>query len=119
VNTLSPQEEEEKQRAEQKKREEMAKNVQVVEGAAASTQAKRRKVGEGGSNDQEMADSDSDTGDEGGDLAADGDWEEFDAMPAQAVDVRGAYFACLAVLFNRASLLWGHTSSFACASDVA
>jgi hypothetical protein len=37
-----------------------------------------------------MLASDSDSDGEAGDLAADGDWEEFDAMPAQTVDVRGA-----------------------------
>jgi hypothetical protein len=53
------------------------------------TAVKRRKVtGAGESKDGHMHDSDSD--DAGGDLAADGHWEEFDAMPSQGVDVRGA-----------------------------
>ncbi len=48
---------------------------------------KRRRLCEGGGTDN--LDSDSNDDDAGGDLAADGNWEEFDAMPAQSVDVRG------------------------------
>ena len=54
-----------------------------------ASQVKRRKVGDGGAAIDASDDSDSD--DAGGDLAADGDWEEFDAMPAQTVDVRGVW----------------------------
>jgi hypothetical protein len=58
---------------------------------------KRRKLGEGegqglgkdaAGHKADSSDSDSDD-DCGGDLAADGNWEEFDAIPAQSVDVRG------------------------------
>ena len=60
----------------------------------APAQAKRRRVHEGeGGQDSEMLGSDSDSDGEAGDLAADGDWEEFDAMPAQNVDVRGTLAA--------------------------
>lgn len=55
--------------------------------AGTASQGKRRKLGDGG---PAIDDSDSDSDDAGGDLAADGDWEEFDAMPAQTVDVRCA-----------------------------
>ena len=42
-----------------------------------------------GGHDCKLPGSDSDSDGEAGDLAVDGDWEDFDAMPAQNVDVRG------------------------------
>ena len=54
--------------------------------------AKRRKLGKNesaGVGDRAMDNSDSDSDDCGGNFAEDGNWEDFDAIPAQDIDVRG------------------------------
>ena len=60
-------------------------NIAAVDGEP--RKVKRRKASEEGAHSA-MHDSDSESDDAGGDLAANGDWEEFDAMPEQIVDVR-------------------------------
>ena len=56
---------------------------------AGEEKAKRRKLRGNPDGDQAMDNSDSDSDDCGGNFAEDGNWEDFDAIPAQAVDVRG------------------------------
>lgn len=55
--------------------------------------AKRRKLEKNnecaGVGDRAMDNSDSDSDDCGGNFAEDGNWEDFDAIPAQDIDVRG------------------------------